>query len=196
MTTRNTNARPVSNLEEYLHGRYSAAQSLLDSNADEAGAMFLDLLHEPRLPLWRRVQCNYILASITDASGPAHSYLSDARLSLDLFMNSFLVGQEDDPEKKVTLQRDIEDMTKALDLVEAEIDEQLLTEDDDTMVEASSEIEESTAPSGTLSSDPIAAENPEAALTSDTTLPEPSSEAKTIEKEGREDTPHQGDINE
>ncbi|KAI6890211.1 hypothetical protein KC325_g316 [Hortaea werneckii] len=112
MTARNLNISPVTNLERFLVTRYRSAHALLETDADAAEQALLVLLQEPRLPLWMRVQCNLILAGITEDYNEAMCYLRDARTSLRLFKERY------DEETPLVLQ-----MEEALDGIEVEIEE-------------------------------------------------------------------------
>ncbi|KAK3116374.1 hypothetical protein LTR53_003344 [Teratosphaeriaceae sp. CCFEE 6253] len=77
--------RPYPNLERSIIDRYNAAQAFLATDAEAAERIFLELLNEPRLPLWIRTQCNVNLALLTDDLSAAPLYLLDARHALDLY---------------------------------------------------------------------------------------------------------------
>ncbi|KAK3074666.1 hypothetical protein LTR53_002744 [Teratosphaeriaceae sp. CCFEE 6253] len=77
--------RPTPNLERFIVDRYNAAQAFLHSDAEAAEKIFLELLNEPRLPLWIRTQCNVNSALLTDDLIAAPLYLLDARHTLELY---------------------------------------------------------------------------------------------------------------
>ncbi|KAK3726146.1 hypothetical protein LTR37_000294 [Vermiconidia calcicola] len=54
-------------------------RGLLGNDPETAHRMFLDLLQQPRISHWMRVQCNHILSYIADSVESAESYLSGAR---------------------------------------------------------------------------------------------------------------------
>ncbi|KAK4901286.1 hypothetical protein LTR27_001844 [Elasticomyces elasticus] len=58
--------REVTNLEVYLNTRYNTAHDLLETDPEAAERMFASLLQNPHLPLWKRAQCNGILACISE----------------------------------------------------------------------------------------------------------------------------------
>ncbi|KAK3619017.1 hypothetical protein LTR56_021367 [Elasticomyces elasticus] len=77
--------REVTNLEVYLNTRYNTAHDLLETDPEAAERMFASLLQNPHLPLWKRAQCNGILACISGDPEEALLYLRDARHVLGLF---------------------------------------------------------------------------------------------------------------
>lgn len=85
MAQRDLITQPITNTERFLNTKYSNAHALLQTDADTAETLLLELLQEPRLPLWKRAQCNMILASISEDYATARAYLVDARDVLDLY---------------------------------------------------------------------------------------------------------------
>ncbi|KAK5722732.1 hypothetical protein LTR15_005965 [Elasticomyces elasticus] len=86
--------REVTNLEVYLNTRYNTAHDLLETDAEAAERMFVSLLQNPHLPLWKRTQCNGILACISEDPNEALSYLHDARYVLGLFEERLAIVTE------------------------------------------------------------------------------------------------------
>lgn len=105
--------RPITNLENYLNTRYNSAHDLLETDARAAERILLQLLNEPRLPLWKRAQCNMILACISEGGGAR--YLEDARHVLALFKDS--LSQEPEP----PLQAKISAMEEKFNEIEQDI---------------------------------------------------------------------------
>ena len=80
--------RLVTNFERFIHQRYEHAHALLASDPDGAETIFVELLEEPKLPLWTRTQCNACLAFLADDVHTASRYLADGRHVLDLYKQS------------------------------------------------------------------------------------------------------------
>ncbi|KAK5678135.1 hypothetical protein LTS10_009304 [Elasticomyces elasticus] len=74
--------REVTNLDVYLNTHYNTAHDLLETDPEAAERMFASLLQNPLLPLWKRTQCNGILACISEDPDEALLYLNDGRLVL------------------------------------------------------------------------------------------------------------------
>ncbi|KAK4507238.1 hypothetical protein PRZ48_000973 [Zasmidium cellare] len=105
----------LTNFERWCQFRFKEAHRLLTDDAYAAEDRFMELLTEPRIPMWMRVQCNAVLASITDRADDAENYIEDARHVLDLFA-------EDRPDPD-PLGEKIVNMAKRLDEIEKEIEE-------------------------------------------------------------------------
>lgn len=73
------------NLEHYLNYHFDWAHHMLQTDVDRAECMFIKLLRYPYLPLWKRTQCNFVLASISEETSDAIRYLADARHMLSLY---------------------------------------------------------------------------------------------------------------
>ncbi|KAI6825004.1 hypothetical protein KC340_g11352 [Hortaea werneckii] len=112
MAPRDFKAHPVTNLERFLVTRYKNAHELLETDVNSAEQELLSLLHEPRLPLWIRAQCNMLLAGLTEEYSEAMCYLRDARGSLSLFKET----QDEVTPRMLQMEKD-------LDGLEVEIEE-------------------------------------------------------------------------
>ncbi|KAI6821413.1 hypothetical protein KC367_g2437, partial [Hortaea werneckii] len=112
MAPRDFKTHPVTNLERLLVTRYQNAHELLETDVNSAEQELLSLLHEPRLPLWIRAQCNMLLAGLTEEYSEAMCYLRDARDSLSLFKET----QDEVTPRMLQMEKD-------LDGIEAEIEE-------------------------------------------------------------------------
>ena len=102
-------------LERFLNSRFNTARGLLATDADAAEEIFIELLHEPQLAHWMRVQCNIIFACIADDVEVAAIYLLDARDVLAYFKEGRTHLQPD------PLQTDIAQMEEGFEEVEQEI---------------------------------------------------------------------------
>ena len=116
MTTRDLNENPITNLEVFLNTRYNTAHDLLATDVDAAERIFISLLQQSRLPLWKRAQCNLLLASIGSELTDAPAYLNDARHAFALYKEG-RVAQPDTA--KMT------DMEERFDEVEKDIAERV-----------------------------------------------------------------------
>ena len=106
------------NYANMIRVRYENARQLLFTDPDAAELAFKELLLEHQMPLWRRVQCNGILAEMTEHAEDADKYLAEARQFL-AFVRTRLPEPEWDG--------DIAKMADHLDEVSGGIEERRIT---------------------------------------------------------------------
>ena len=89
------------NLSRFFVARYTTAHDLLKTDEYAAERIYNELLHNPRLPLWIRIQCNVSLAFLDDDIETAATYARDARHVLELFKESRTRPQPDSLQEKL-----------------------------------------------------------------------------------------------
>lgn len=95
--------KPIPNSDRLHQARYASAYAVLTSATAESGNtkdiyraenMFIELLNSAHIPFWMRVQCNAILANISDDALHAQHYLNDASHILDCFEQQQLIKHD------------------------------------------------------------------------------------------------------